>query len=306
MPLSGIHPPVVSVIVAAYNSAEFLPRCLQSLAVQTFDDFETIVVNSSPETRTAQVAANFPEVRFHQHPERLSPHAARNIGVAMARGNLLAFTDADCEADPNWLAELVKSHSAGHGLIAGCIESQATAWISRAIHLLKYAPYLHGKPAGPINLAATGSLLVSRELWDVVGPFEGTLVCGDALFSWKAREAGFPPWFEPKAIVIDQDEKFRPGFLAERFRRGREFGAVRAEFGHWNFVKRAMRFLALPLALISALHAIGKECLSGKRLGNFLQAFPFLLAAQAIWCVGEVVGFAFPPWRGKMTLRKNR
>ena len=298
-------PPLVSVIVAAYNSAEFLPRCLQSLAAQTFRDFETIVVNSSPETRTAEVAAMFPEVRFHQHPERLFPHAARNVGVSMSCGSLFAFTDADCEADPNWLAELVKSHSAGHGLVAGCIHSQASAWISRAIYLLKYAPYLCTKPAGPIGLAATGSLLVSCEVWDAAGPFEGTLFCGDALFSWKAREAGFLPWFEPKATVLDQDEKFRRGFLTERFRRGREFGEVRAAFENWCSVKRTLRFLVTPVALLSALRSIAQHCRSGKRLGDFLQTFPFLFAAQASWCAGEAVGFALPPRKGNKAHRNT-
>lgn len=286
--------PAVSVIVAAYNSAEFLPRCLQSLAAQTFRDFETIVVNSSPETRTADVIANFPEVRFYQSPERLFPHAARNVGVTMAHGSVLAFTDADCQADPNWLAVLLATHSKGHEIIAGAIDSKATAWISRAIYLLKYSPYLRGKPAGPISPAATGSLLVSRNVWNVAGPFEGSLFCGDALFSWKAREAGFPPWFEPKAIVIDQDESYRSGFLSERFRRGREFGKIRAGFENWGAVQRAMRFLASPLALLSALYAIAKECHSGKMFCVFAAAFPFLLIAQTAWCLGESLGYATP------------
>jgi glycosyltransferase involved in cell wall biosynthesis len=298
--------PRVSVIVAAYHSAEFLPRCLQSLAAQTFRDFETIVVNSSPEARTADVAVNFPGVRFHQHPERLLPHAARNVGVAMARGSLFAFTDADCRADPDWLAELVGAHSAGHEIIAGCIDSQATAWISRAIYLLKYSPYLRGKPAGPIGLAATGSLLVSRKAWEVAGPFEGSLFCGDALFSWKARNAGFPPRFEPKAIVVDQDEKCRSGLLTERFRRGCEFGEVRADFENWSPVRRALRFLATPLALASALVAIGCECHSAKRLGDFVATFPFLLTAQAAWCGGEAIGFSAQTGWEQKALRNTR
>lgn len=286
--------PAVSVIVAAYNSEDFLPRCLESLERQTFRDFETIVVNSSPENRTAEVVSKFPAVRFHQHPGRLLPHAARNVGASMARGSLFAFTDADCQADPDWLAELVKAHAAGHEIVAGCINSQATAWISRAIYLLQYAPYLRGKSAGPIGLAATGSLLVSRKVWDAAGPFDGSIFCGDALFSWKAREAGFPPWFEPEAIVVDQDDELRPGFLSERFRRGREFGEVRASFEKWGPALRLCRFLATPLALLAALRAIAKECYSGNRLGDFVAALPLLLMSQTGWCLGEATGYVAP------------
>jgi len=296
--------PAVSVIVAAYNSADFLKRCLDSLENQTFRDFEIIVINSSPEHRTAEVVSKFPFVRFFQSPDRLLPHAARNAGMKMARGSLFAFTDADCVADPHWLAELVAAHSAGHEIVAGSIDSQASAWISRAIYLLKYSPYLRGKPAGPIGLAATGSLLLSRKVWDAAGPFDGSIFAGDALLSWKARRAGFPPWFEPKAIVVDQDEKYRQGFFSERFQRGREFGKVRADFENWSAVQRALRFLFTPLALLSALQAIAQECHSGNRLGDFVATLPFLLMAQTAWCLGEAVGYVAPLLGGKSSRRR--
>jgi glycosyltransferase involved in cell wall biosynthesis len=296
--------PAVSVIVAAYYSAEFLPRCLQSLAAQTFDDFETIVVNSSPEHRTAEVASKFPVVRFFQSPDRLLPHAARNAGMKMARGSLFAFTDADCQADPHWLAELVAAHSAEHEIVAGCIDSHALSWVSQAIYLLKYSPYLRGKPAGPIGLAATGSLLVSQKVWKLAGPFDGSIFAGDALFSWRARAAGFPPWFEPKAIVVDQDEKYRRGFFSERFQRGREFGQVRADFENWSAVQRALRFLFTPLALLAALQAIAMECHSGKRLGDFVASLPLLVLAQTAWCLGEATGYVAPLLGGKDSRRR--
>ena len=301
MPLNGNHRPAVSVIVAAYNSADFLLRCLESLERQTFRDFEAIVVNSSPENRTMHVVSKFPAVRFHQHPGRLLPHAARNVGASMASGSLFAFTDADCQADPDWLAELVKAHAAGHEIVAGCIDSQATAWISRAIYLLKYAPYLRGKPAGPIGLAATGSLLVSQKVWDAAGRFDGSIFAGDALLSWKARQAGFPPWFEPKAIVVDQDEKYPRGFFSERFQRGREFGGVRASFEKWGHAWRIVRFLAMPVALIFALAAIGRECLYGKRLRAFIECLPLLFLVQTAWCMGEAVGYVVPLHGGKVS-----
>lgn len=296
--------PAVSVIVAAYNSEDFLPRCLDSLENQTFRDFETIVVNSSPENRTAEVVSKFPAVRFHQHPTRLLPHAARNVGASMARGSLFVFTDADCQADPHWLAELVAAHSAGHEIVAGCIDSHALSWVSQAIYLLKYSPYLRGKPAGHIGLAATGSLLLSRKVWDAAGPFDCSIFAGDALLSWKARAAGFPAWFEPKAIVVDQDEKYRQGFFSERFQRGREFGKVRAGFENWSAVQRALRFLFTPLALLSALLSIAQECHSGNRLGDFVATLPFLLMAQTAWCLGEALGYAAPLLGDKASRRR--
>ena len=291
-PLASNDRPLVSVIIAAYHSADFLPPCLASLQAQTFRDFETILVNSSSETRTASVAANSPSTRFFQSPERLLPHAARNVGVSMARGSILVFTDADCQADREWLARLVAAHESGYEIIGGCIDSNATRTVSRGIYLLKYSPYLRGRPAGPIPIAASGNLMISRTVWDVAGPFDGSIFCGDALFSWRARDAGFAPWYEPQAVVIDQDENYRNGFFAERFRRGREFGSVRASFERWGVIRRLLGIASMPLAACSALAKAGRDCLRAGRCADFAATLPFQCIAQAAWCAGEALGYA--------------
>jgi glycosyltransferase involved in cell wall biosynthesis len=285
-------PPRVSVIIAAYHSDGFLPRCLGALARQTFRNFETVLVNSSPEPRTAAVVADFSAVRFLQHSERLLPHAARNVGVSMARGSLLVFTDADCAADSEWLATLVAAHDAGREIVGGCIASRATGTVSRGIHLLKYSPYLPGKAAGPLAIAATGNLMISRAVWAAAGPFDGAIFCGDAVLSWKARDAGFAPWYEPRAIVFDQDENYRRGFFAERFRRGREFGRTRAAWERWGRLRRTLGIAGMPVAAVSAVTKTGANCFRAGRFADFVATLPFQCAAQAAWCAGEALGYA--------------
>lgn len=281
---------MVSVIVAAYNSAEFLPRCLESIATQSFKNFETIVINSSPEDRTAQVVSRFSPVRFVQRAERLLPHAAMNAGVAEARGALLVFTAADTRAEPGWLASLVASHELGHQVIGGSIDTEAKPRISRGIQILKYYPYLRGKPAGSLTVAASGNMLVSRTAWELVGPFDGSIYSGDALFSWKARKEGLIPWYEPAAVVYDLDELYRKGFLAGRFERGKEFGKVRAAFEEWNTARRILGIVCAPLAVISVLAKSGRECHRARRLGDFVATIHLQAAAQAAWCAGEALG----------------
>ena len=291
--------PKVSVIVAAYESAALLSRCLATLEDQTYRYFETIVVNSSPETRTAEVASGFPHVRFHQHPNRLLPHAARNVGVSMARGGLYAFTDADCKIDPGWLAAFVNAHAQGHPIVCGSIETESSNWISRSIHLLKYAPYLRGRPPGPIGLAATGSLLVSEEAWMKAGPFDGSFFSGDALFSWKATRMGMTPMFEPRAMVVDQDEKLARGFFRSRFQRGSEFGRLRTEFEGWSRASLFARTLLVPVALLASLSSICRHCRLAGRSSDFFLTLPFQLLGQAAWCMGEAKGYASLLLRGR-------
>jgi glycosyltransferase involved in cell wall biosynthesis len=84
----------VSVVVPAYNAAAFLPAALQSIAAQTLQPLETIVVDDASSDETAAIAASF-GARVICQPRNMGPSAARNAGVAAAAGAWVAFLDAD-------------------------------------------------------------------------------------------------------------------------------------------------------------------------------------------------------------------
>ena len=100
--------PRVSVIVPLYNKAPFVRRALDSIAAQTFADFETIVVDDGSTDGGARVVAQYGDARFRLVSQRnAGPGAARNRGVGEAAGEFLAFLDADDEWLPNYLEECV-------------------------------------------------------------------------------------------------------------------------------------------------------------------------------------------------------
>jgi glycosyltransferase involved in cell wall biosynthesis len=89
--------PVVSVVIPTYNHARFLKGALQSVVQQTFRDWEAIVVNNYSEDETEQIVAGFDDsrirlVNFRNHGIIA---AARNHGIGLARGQLIAFLDSD-------------------------------------------------------------------------------------------------------------------------------------------------------------------------------------------------------------------
>src|SRR6185437_2346426 len=127
--------PRVSVILPAYYSDATLRDCLQALRRQSFRDFETVLVNSSPEGSTAAIAAEFPEIRFIQNHTRLLPHAARNLGVEYAGGELLVFSDPDCAAHPDWLMHLVEAWKSGHAVAGGAMGLAKQSWFEQGFHL---------------------------------------------------------------------------------------------------------------------------------------------------------------------------
>jgi GT2 family glycosyltransferase len=100
-------PPQVSVVVPAYNAEASLGACLESLARVDYPGYEVIVVDDGSTDRTAKIARTAGVKLLSQPHQGLS--AARNAGLAAARGEIVAFIDADAAADRDWLYHLVET-----------------------------------------------------------------------------------------------------------------------------------------------------------------------------------------------------
>jgi glycosyltransferase involved in cell wall biosynthesis len=88
---------LVSVIIPAFNAASFLPHAVASIDRQGYDPVEIIVVNDGSTDDTEKVARNLPSVGHYFYQENKGPAAARNHGLKHARGEFIAFLDADDE-----------------------------------------------------------------------------------------------------------------------------------------------------------------------------------------------------------------
>ena len=86
--------PLISVVIPAHNAARYLPEALQSVIAQTYRPIEIILVDDGSVDNTVSVASEFPGVKIISQ-ENSGPAAARNRGVAEAKGPLIAFQDAD-------------------------------------------------------------------------------------------------------------------------------------------------------------------------------------------------------------------
>ncbi|MBN1319910.1 MAG: glycosyltransferase family 2 protein [Thermoleophilia bacterium] len=100
--------PRASVIVPNWNGLSHLPGCLDSLAAQSFADFEVLVVdNGSSDGSVAWIREHHPEVRVVQRPDNGGFSRAVNAGIAAARGEYVALLNNDTAADDGWLGALV-------------------------------------------------------------------------------------------------------------------------------------------------------------------------------------------------------
>lgn len=99
--------PLVSVVIATYNAADTLEACLASLERLAYPNFEVIIVDDGSEDGTRAIAARFSSFNYIDLGSNRGLSAARNAGVRAARGEIIAFTDADCQVDDQWLRFLV-------------------------------------------------------------------------------------------------------------------------------------------------------------------------------------------------------
>ena len=109
---------LISVVVPAYNNAPWLPRCLDSLLAQSYDDLEIIVVNDGSSDETAAVLDGYATKSDRIkaiHKENGGVTSARLWGVAEASGDWIGFIDGDDEIEPHmyaWLLENARKHDA--------------------------------------------------------------------------------------------------------------------------------------------------------------------------------------------------
>ena len=113
---------IFSVIIPHYNDEMRLYNCLKSLFNQEseIDKMEVIVVDDcSPVNIKRNINLRFPPVRFFRLAENRGPAAARNLGIANARGKYLAFVDCDAIVGPYWLKTFEKEFESGEKIVCG-------------------------------------------------------------------------------------------------------------------------------------------------------------------------------------------
>lgn len=117
--------PLLSVVVPAYDVEDYLGECLDSLLAQTYSPLEVVVVDDGSTDSTGAVADSYaaahPDRVRVLHTENAGLGAARNVGVAEARGGLLAFADSDDVVPPEAYAVMWKQLSRGCELVTGSI-----------------------------------------------------------------------------------------------------------------------------------------------------------------------------------------
>jgi glycosyltransferase involved in cell wall biosynthesis len=245
---------VISVVVPAWNAAGVLPGLLAALAEQTAEH-ELVVVDAGSVDGTAALA-EAAGAKVVAAPRR-NRSLARNIGVAATRGELIAFTDADCVPRPAWAAAL-----------AACLESSPLAagpvrietrpepnMTERFDRLWRY-PQERYVAAGH---ATSANLGIRREAFDSAGGYDERFHHGeDTDLCLRAADAGLDlAWCPGAEVAHPAATKLR-----EVARRGFEHGASARRLARVYPGRAGRRYWTSPGGLVrrgAALRALSLE-----------------------------------------------
>ena len=196
----------VSIIIPHMNQSAFLERCLVSLAPQVaaHKDVEVIVVDNGSKQLPTEVLNRFAWARLEQEKEA-GPGPARNKGIAVSRGQLLAFIDADCMAHANWLSSLINTfaENAEFDVLGGDVRI-GLADAARPTILESYESvfaYRQAEYISKYKFSGTGNLAMRRPAFFKVGPFAGIDVAEDREWGQRANKAGVAILYVPEMIV---------------------------------------------------------------------------------------------------------
>ncbi|ELY45775.1 glycosyltransferase [Natronorubrum tibetense] len=195
--------PLVSVIIPVYNDPKGIQNCLSALEEQTYPDslFDVIVIDNGSTDETRDIVKEF-SVKLLVENSIQGSYAARNKGIEHAKGEILAFTDADCTPIPEWIeagvSTIIKD---GTDLVAGRVQFEFTEKKTAAE---KYDAFvsMRNDRATLKGTGTTANLFAYNTLIDEIGLFPEQLQSGgDIYWTRTATNSGFEITYSSNAIV---------------------------------------------------------------------------------------------------------
>ena len=200
------RPSLVSIVIPVYNGAHTIRACLDAILALDYprEKYEVIVVDNNSSDGTDAMVLEYGHVTLLYERSMQSAYAARNTGIRHASGEIVAFTDADCIARPNWLRDLVEPFQdpTVGGVGGEVLDSQCENLVSRFIQ--RHLPYRQCDGHGGRLLPALigGNAAYRRQDLLDVGLFNTMFDGSDIDLSWRLQlRTGKRICFVPEAIV---------------------------------------------------------------------------------------------------------
>lgn len=290
--------PELSVVVVVFAGGDYPRRTLEALAAQEgAPELEVLLCHDEGLADPGGTVSALPDVRLVGLPGwRRTFAELRAAGVRAARGRLVAITEDQIRPASDWCARIVEAHERDVVAAGGAVEKGPTpagapdTTLNWAIYLCDFVRYANPVQEGrseyltDTNVSYKRAALEQiRDIWR--DEFHETDV------NWTLARRGGALYLSPD-IVVEQQRDLRFGeALRERFRFGRLFASTRVRATGPG--RRAFyAVFSLPLALLLTWRVFSHAWSRPRYRGPLLRAVPHVALLNAVWCLGELVGYA--------------
>lgn len=303
------HIPKVSVIITVYNESDTIGDLVLALKKQSLPPSEVIIVDGCSTddtfTKLQLLSKSWTPLKIFQIKGNRS--LGRNFGVSKSNSNLIAFTDAGCIPDPNWLLELTKPFSdSKNQIVSGYYLGLAQNDFQRS--LIPYVLVMPDKAKLSEFYPSTRSMAMRKSAWEKSGGFDPKLNHNeDYAFAIWLKKQKFDFIFAPKAIVgwIPRKNIKDSAWMFTRFAIGDiQAGIIRpkvkilflryAIFVYLLLLTFQMPFMTIPLLILMLIYLIWAIIKNYRYVKRFSAIFwlPILQITSDLSVIfGTLVGF---------------
>lgn len=283
----------VSVIILGYNSRRFLCRCLSSVLLTDYPNFEVVFVDNNSQDGSADfVMSTFGKsnIQVVQLRQNSGFSVGNNVGASHAKGDYFMFLNPDTSVNPECLANLVEVMEADptigivqpkllqnkHGLIdstGAFINNFGLVW-SRGSGEKDVGQYDF---LSKIFYAKGAALMVSRDLWTKLEGFDPLFFTyfEETDLCWRAWKLGYSVVYVPNAVVYHSGgSSLRNAPYHTKYHEAR--GRLALLLKHYSFKKI---FKYVPVLLLFYVLNVFRQLLSGNRLGAIA------IVKGTLWCL---------------------
>lgn len=282
--------PFISVVVPVRNGERFIEDCLVSILATDYPTAsrEIVVVDNGSTDRSMAVIRRYPVSCVLE--ARRGPAAARNRGIGASRGEIVAFTDADCVVTRGWLRELATAlGDETVAAVAGEIEAHRPRTPSERFVAMR-RPRLQEAAMNAVRpYFATGNLAVRREVFTRVGMFDPRFITGeDQDFAWRFLAAGLKGSYAPRALVYHRHRSSGWDFFKQQVGWARGHMLLRRHHGPpWGVRAELDQYKKLVLAISALVAAALRYPSRGRDVMDLY--FPFYMVVRELaWRCGAI------------------